>query len=76
MTTLVINTPDASRNNFKAAQVTLNHYGFELSRYHATNTDGGMCIVAHVRHCSGEDHAAANQALAVMPEGTTLYVLH
>lgn len=75
MTTLVINTPDASRNNFVAVQRTLNHYGFELYRYHARLTEAGMCLVADVRHCGGQEGAAAREALATMTEGSTLYVL-
>ncbi|WP_250476803.1 hypothetical protein [Caballeronia sp. INML1] len=76
MTTLVINTPDATRNNFKAVQQTLNRYGFELHRYHSQITDGGMTLVADVFRPQGEEESTARAALAAMIEGTTLYVLH
>jgi hypothetical protein len=74
--TLVINTPDASRNAFRAVQVILNHYGFEVPRLHPTITDGGQCIVAHVIHCAGETEYAAREVERVLPKGSTLAILH
>jgi hypothetical protein len=73
--TLVINTPDASRNNWKAVRSILNRHGFELSRYHSRIVHSGMCLVAVVRRPAGQEETTADTALADMPMGTTLHVL-
>jgi hypothetical protein len=46
--TLIISTPDGSRNNWKAIRAKLASAGLEIWRYHSRLTAEGMTIVADV----------------------------
>ena len=72
--TLVIKTPDTSRQNWKDIRLALARNGFEIHKYHAALQDGGMCIVADVLHAETEQAARAVER--ELTTGTTLSILH
>jgi hypothetical protein len=76
MTTLIINTPDATRAHWNAVRVALNRQGLELHHYHSRLTDGGMTLVAYAFHPDGEVEERARAALAATATEASLYVLH
>lgn len=72
--TLVINTPDASREHWNAVRVALSKNGFEVHMHHAALTDGGQTIVSRVKHTSGNE-VTAREVERVLPGSNKVTVL-